>query len=129
MRQSLLNAVVGAFGVDVEYFVVVGFIGVFERLEFSDTGIDEQNVDFAEFVDDGGVKAIEVGEFGDISFCREDTVAKKLYSFVKRFLAAAGDGNFCALLHKASSGGETDTAVAAGDDGYFSCKAFHESLQ
>jgi len=46
--KRLLDCEVSAFGVDVEDFVEVSFIGLADGDEFGNAGVDEENVDFAE---------------------------------------------------------------------------------
>jgi hypothetical protein len=126
--KGLLNAVVSALGVDIENFVVMGFVSVFDWLKFGDSRVDKEDVDLAEFLRDRRVEAIEIGEFGDVGFHCENVVAEELDGFIESFLAAAGNRDLGAFVKKALGGGETDAAIAASDDGDLTCKAFHKFL-
>ena len=129
VRERFLDGVIRAFGVDVENFVVVSFVGIFEWPEFGDACVHEKNVDLAEFLRDCGIKAIEIGEFRHVGLDRKNSVADILHCFVESFLAAAGNRHFCAFVGKTFGGGQTDAAVTAGDDGNLTFKAFHKILQ
>src|SRR6266404_859761 len=83
MRKSLLYGEEQALGVDVKHFVVERFGGLLERSKLGDAGVGEENVDLAEFLRDGCIKAIEIGEIRNIRLHGQNAVADDLDSFVE----------------------------------------------
>src|SRR5439155_13208487 len=96
--------------------------------EFCDAGVNEEDVDLAEFLRNRRIEAVEVGKFRDIGLNGKDTVADRLDCLVECFLATSGNRDLGAFFRKALGGGKTDAAVAAGDDGDLTFKTFHTCL-
>jgi len=79
----------------------VGFVGVLDGNEFCDAGVNEEDVDLAEFLRNRRIEAVEVGKFRDVGLNGKDSVADRLDCLVECFLATSGNRDLGAFFRKA----------------------------
>src|ERR1700691_1419435 len=89
-RQGFLYGEKRSLDVDVEKFVEMLLSDFAERSKFRNAGIGENDVKFS-LCFDGLIKAIEVGQFCNVSLNAGNVVADRLYGRVELFLTAARD--------------------------------------
>src|ERR1700722_1662827 len=74
----------------------------------------------------GVVQPVKIGEIGNVALQRGNVLADLIDCRIEFALTTAGDKDVCALGNEALRRGETDSAVASRDDGYFSFQFGHD---
>ena len=94
-----------------------------ERGKLADAGIGEENVDAPEFRFHLGVERVEIGELRHVALHADRAMADRGDGRVELGLAAAGHDHLRALGGEELRRRQSDSAIAARDDGDFSRKA------
>ena len=113
------------FDIDAEDLVEVLLGNRPEGRELRAAGVGEENVDAALLPLHFGVKTIEIPEACYVASNARGLLSYLIHGRVELGLPAARDEDVGALLGKASGRGETDPAVASGDDSDLSFQPFH----
>ena len=95
-----------------------------------DPGVVDHDVDAAELLDGGGDQPLQVGDFAHVSLYPDRLVSQRADLFLQRLgrfgMRDVVDDDVGALLGELQHDGQTDAAVAAGDDGDFAFQV-HDS--
>ena len=117
----------GAFEVEVEDGVVVGFGDVPEVSAFLDAGVVDEDVAAAELIPGGVDEGLAAGGFGDVGLHGDGLSASLggdlfLGIFGAFGVAVVVDDEGCAFAGEADGDGLADAGGGSCDDGDFACK-------
>src|ERR1700680_3023898 len=96
--------------------------------KFANAGVGENNVDSPLHLSDGLVKAIKVGQLGNVPLNSGNVGANCLHGLVEFFLAAARDEDIGALFDEKFCRSQPNPFCAAGDDGGLAFEFFGHCL-
>src|ERR1700722_15305810 len=96
--------------------------------KFGNASVGKNNVDAAFHPGNGLVKAVKVGQFGDVALNASNIAADGLHSVVKFFLAAARDEDISALLDEKFCRSQPNSFCASRDDSYLAFESFCHRL-
>src|SRR5271154_2483535 len=95
---------------------------LFQGSEFGNAGVGENDIDTPLHFTNGLVKAIKVGEFGNVSPNSRHVAANGLHGLVEFLLATARDEDIGTLPNEELCRSQSDPRRAARDNGDLTCQ-------